>query len=218
MLHRIGDRWGSDVKVTFFVGSVVGYHENPSAILTRGLAHGLALRGNDIRIVEERQNHAFARTLREYGAGAARHFYDNFDLIQHHTFEPRSGAPLLEWVSRETALIDVAVVVEGVGDELCRWLANVSRLDLARTYLTWDPAALTTERITQLEIERFDVLLAPSQPLAAPTPWGRIEPTVARADVDLGLGDLVPRELQPLSDPIDAAEVFERSVKMPLRA
>jgi hypothetical protein len=217
MLSSGSSKRDSDVKVTFFAGSVVGYHENPAALLTRGLAHGLALRGNDVRVVEERQNHAFARTLRAHGAGAARHFHDHFGLIQHHTFEPRSGAPLLEWVSREIALIDVAVAVEGVGDELCRWLANVTRLGLTRAYLAWHPEHLSAERSAHLEIERFDLILAPTEPLTTTPGWGRVEPTLARPDADARLSDLLPEYRQPLSDPVTAAELFERAVKTPLR-
>jgi hypothetical protein len=169
------------------VGSVVGYVENPAAILTRGLAHGLALRGNDVRIVEERQNHAFARTLRTVGSGAARHFHDAFTLFQHHTFERRSGAPLLEWVSREIALIDAAVAVSGLGDELCQWIANVTREELVRAYLTWDAAELTRPEMERLGINDFDLLLAPTLPDDISMPWRQISKTVADADRKAGL-------------------------------
>ena len=120
----------------------------------------MSLRGNEVRIVEERQNAAFARTLRAVGAVASRHFYDEFRTIQHHTYEPRSGASLLEWVTRELALIDVAVAVAGIESELCRWLANVSQEGLARAYLTFDPDSLTDDVVAALELERFDLILA----------------------------------------------------------
>ncbi len=154
------------MKVTFFVESVVGYVDNPTAIYTRGLAHGLSLRGNDVRIVEERQNDAVTRTLLAAGSGVARHFHDTFRMFQHHTYEPRSGAQLLEWVTRELSLIDVAVAVAGIDSELCRWLANVSREGLVSTYLTFEPENLTDEVVAALDLDRFDLILAPRQPAA----------------------------------------------------
>jgi hypothetical protein len=201
------------LKVTFFAGSVVGYYENPAALLTRGLAHGLALRGNDVRIVEERQNPAFSRTLRAVGAEAVRHFHQAFPLMQHHTYDPRTGAPLLEWVTREIALLDLAVVVDDVGDELCRWLANVSRRDLTRAYLAWDPGLLTSERVSYLELERFDLLLAPTAAETVSIPWRSVTPALAQRDIEAGLHDHLPLGLTLTADPVEAAASFERAVK-----
>lgn len=198
------------MKFTFFVESAVGFVENPAVVLTRGLAHGLSLRGNEVRIVEERQNAAFARTLRVVGAAASRHFYDGFRTIQHHTFEPRSGAALLEWVTRELALIDVAVAVAGVNDELCRWLANVSQEGLTRTYLTFEPETLTDEIVASLELDKFDFVLAPREPVAK-IAWRQIVTTVAGQD----RVPLVEDHVTPIDadvDPIRAAEVFEAAV------
>jgi hypothetical protein len=194
---------GVELKVTFFTGSVVGYAENPSALPTRGLAHGLALRGNDIRIVEARQNQAFVRTLREHGSEPSRHFHNHFDTIQFATYEPRSGAPLLEWTTREVALIDIAVAVAGLDDELCQWIANISRDGLTRAYLTWDPATLTDAEATRLQLDRFDVIVAPSQP-AAEIPWLRVPSTLAAADAALATDG------EDIVDPIDSASAFER--------
>jgi hypothetical protein len=199
------------MKVTFFVESVVGYVENPAAIYTRGLAHGLSLRGNEVRIVEERQNAAVARTLRAVGAEASRHFHERFTMFQHHTFEPRSGAPLLEWVTRELSLIDVAVSVAGLGPELCRWLANVSREDLIRAYLTFEPERLTDDVVAALELQRFDLILAPRQP-AANIAWRPIVVGVAgddrRPEIVQWLGPMLGGD----NDPIYAAEVFEAAL------
>lgn len=196
------------MNVTFFTESVVGFVENPTAIYTRGLAHGLSLRGNEIRIVEERQNAAFARTLRVVGAEASRHFHDSFRTFQHHTYEPRHGAPLLEWVTRELSLIDVAVAVAGIEPELCRWLANVSREGLVRAYLAFEPERLTDDVVEALELERFDLILAPGQP-AANIAWRPIVRGVAgydhRPEILHSIGPMRGDE----ADPIRAAEVFE---------
>ncbi|HYI15006.1 MAG TPA: hypothetical protein VEX37_06425 [Thermomicrobiales bacterium] len=196
------------MKVTFFAESVVGYIGNPTAIYTRGLAHGLSLRGNEIRIVEERQNAAFVRTLQTAGSEAARHFHDSFRMFQHHTYEPRHGAQLLEWVTRELSLIDVAVAVAGIEPELCRWLANVTREGLVRAYLTFEPERLTDEVAVALELDRFDLILAPRQP-AASIDWREIVSGVAGQDrVPVILGSMSPPPDEEV-DPIRAAEVFE---------
>ena len=199
------------MKVTFFVGSVVGYVENPTAFYTRGLAHGLALRGNEIRIVEERQNLAAVRTLREVGAGASRHFYDAFQTIQHHTYEPRTGARLLEWVTREIALIEVAVAVDGVEPELCRWLANVSREGLTRASLTFQPESLTDDVAERLDLGKFDIVLAPSA-IAAHLPWRRVPRTVAERDQGDDLQRWLPAGSAEHANSIEAAEAFEAAI------
>lgn len=199
------------MKITYFTESVVGYVDNPTAIYTRGLAHGLSLRGNDIRIVEQRQNAAFARTLQVAGSVAARHFYETFRTVQHHTYEPRRGAHLLEWITRELALIDVAVAVGGIDPELCRWLANISREGLVRAYLTFEPELLTEEAVTALKLDRFDVILAPRQPAAAVV-WQPIEVGVAGQDRDAALAQSITYPLAEDADPIRAAEVFEAAL------
>lgn len=171
------------------------------------MAHGLSLRGNEVRIVEERQNPDFAHTLRAAGSAASRHFYERFRMFQHHTYEPRNGAQLLEWVSREIALIDVAVAVAGLQPELCRWLANISREGGIRAYLTFEPQALTDEVASRLELEKFDLILAPSQPVAA-LDWQPIARSVAEQDHLLGIEMMSVDD----TDPIRAAELFESTL------
>lgn len=200
------------MRVTFFPGSVVGYLGHPQALLTRGLAYGLATRGNDIRIVEERQNAIMKRTLLEVGAAPSRHFHDHFSGLQYHTYEPRSGAQLLEWVTREVALIDVAVAVDGVEQELCRWIGNVTRAGLIRAFMTFDPDSLTEERIQELEIDKYDVVIAPARP-AAELPWTQLPPSLAPADDDETLNATIPPELTgALVDPVVAATAFEQII------
>lgn len=203
------------MKFTFFTGTVVGYVENPTAIFTRGLAHGLSLRGNEVRVVEKRQNAAYARTLRAVGSGAARHVHDAFRTFQHHTYDARSGAQLLEWVTREMALIDVAVAVAGIEAELCRWLANVERSGLVRAYLTFEPETLTDDVAAALELEKFDVILATGQP-AGDLAWQLIAPAVASQDDALTEAASIQRSTADDADPIRAAEVFEAALtRMP---
>ena len=174
------------MKVTFFAPSVVGYVGYPDALYVRGLAQALGMRGHIVRVVEPRQNRAFARTLRDVGSVAARQFHTDFTGFQHHTFEPRTGGQLLEWVTRELALLDAAVVVAGLDDELCRWVANVSPPGLQRCYLTFQPDDLTAVVAERLELRLFDAVLASAQP-AAELPWRMIFRTLAPADVAAGL-------------------------------
>jgi hypothetical protein len=202
------------MRITFFVESVVGYVDNPTALLVRGLAHGLAQRGHDVRVVEERNNHALARTLRQAGAEPLRHFHDAFPELQRHTYEPRSGPPLLEWVSREIALIDVAVAVHGAETELCRWLANLTRERLPRIFLTLDPQRLDDEASARDAVPLFDAVFAPSQP-AADLEWRLIPPCIATQDRDAGLLDGIDRRIAlDLVDPLTAAQAFEQAASL----
>lgn len=194
------------------MNSVVGYVGNPAALPTRALAHGLALRGNDVRVVEERQNHAFVRTLREHGSEPSRHFHEHFAALQHTTWETRTGAPLLEWVTREVALIDVAVVVAGVNDEVCQWIANITRAGLTRVYVDWEPQLLSDANAARLQLANFELILSPAQP-EAHVQWMPIALSLAGADADAGLADHVPASRDPLVKPITAAAEFERLVQ-----
>lgn len=200
------------MKVTFFPGSIIGYVDHPQAILTRGLALGLVGRGHDVRIVEERQNAIVKRTLLDQGAEPTRHFHRHFQQFQYHTFEPRTGAPLLEWVTRELALIDVAVAVDGVEQELCRWLGNVTREGLLRVFATYDPDSLTDERAAALEIEKFDLVVAPSRP-AGTMPWSELPPAVAEADEEPVIQAQIPPAVRQAEiEPDRAAAQFEQII------
>ena len=171
------------MRITFFVNSIVGYVDNPSALYTRAFANSLATLGNDIRVVEERQNEMLTRTLRTTGSRASRHVYERFPLLQHSTYDPRTGAPLLEWLSREVSLIDIAIAVQGVNTELTRWIANISREGLTRAFLVWEPEALDESDIVALELEKFDIILAPT-PIAR-LPSLAVQPSLAEQDLSL---------------------------------
>lgn len=199
------------MKFTFFVNSIVGYIDNPAALYTRALAHGLALRGNDVRVVESRQNPQLARTLREAGSAVSRHVYESFSNFQYTSFEPRSGARLLEWVTREVALIDVAVVVGGADDELSRWMANITRDGLTRAYLAWEPDVLSRERAEFLEVEKYDLILAPASP-EANLHWLPVQRSVATQDLGEATGGYAGTLPVDVGDPIEAAREFEQVV------
>ncbi len=202
------------MRITFFPGSIVGYVDHPQAILTRGLAYGLSEIGHDVRIVEERQNALLTNTLLSQGAAPSRHFHDHFSRFQYHTYEPRTGPQLLEWVTRELALIDVAVAVDGVEQELCRWIGNVTREGLIRAFLTFEPESLTDERAAAFDIDKYDIVLAPDKP-DADLPWSEVPPTIAPADDVPEIREhLPPAVAQKLVDPITAARAFEETIRV----
>lgn len=202
------------MRITFFPGSVVGYVRYPEALFTRGLAGGLVERGHEVRIVEERQNEFLKRTLLEAGAEPSRHFHQQFPKLRYHTFEPRTGAPLLEWVLSELSLVDVAVAVDGIGSELCRWIANLTDTSLIRAYMTFNPHGLTDTVAGALELEKFDVIFAPTRP-AAQLPWSELQPSLASPDDRETFRANVPEQLQPaLTNPTGAAATFEQIIEV----
>lgn len=196
------------MRITFFPASAIGYLEYPEALFTRGLAQGLAAQGADIRIVEERKNPAVRRTLAEVGSDAFRRVHQKFPNVPVHGFEPRTGAKLMEWLSRELSLIDVAVAVNGLPDELCRWIANLDHESLTRVYMTFRPEELTSDRAEQLELERFDMIACVTAP-EADVRWQLIAPTLAPADGEL-IND-VPDDLRErLVSPAVGADQFRQ--------
>ncbi|MFW6074552.1 MAG: hypothetical protein ACOC9Y_03090, partial [Chloroflexota bacterium] len=94
------------MRITFFPASAIGHVGYPEAILIRGLAHGLLEQGHDVRLVEERRNPVLTRSLEHEGSAVSRHVFDAHPTLAIHTFTPRTGAPLMEWISRELSLVD----------------------------------------------------------------------------------------------------------------
>ena len=173
------------MKLTFFAGSVIGYVGHPEALFTRSLATALATRGDDVRVAEARKNEHYVRTLETDRAPAARAMFESFPQVQHHTFDMRRGPRLFEWLAREIALLDVAVAVDGVDDELVRWLANLNQPGLIRIFQTYRPATLDAIRADRLELGLFNAVAAPAA-LANGRSWSLVRPSVARSDRDAG--------------------------------
>lgn len=201
------------MNITFFPASALGYVDYPEGLFTRGLAAGLLALGHDVRIVEERKNAVMTRTLKADGAAAARRLYEEFPELLVHSYEPRTGGRLLEWLSRELSLIDVAVAVDGLPDEVARWIANLTHPTLTRLYLTFKPQLLDAETVARLELDKYDRILGTGEP-AAPIDWSPILPTLARQDRAADLERHVPPDLTDrLADPLAAAEAFEQIVR-----
>lgn len=155
---------------------------NPEALYARAIAWGFHQQGRHVRMLEERRNAALRRTLESVGGAASRHAFEAFPGILMHSFEPRSGASLMEWVARELSLVDLAIAIDGAGEELTRWIANLDHSTLTRIFVTYRPNELSKERVGQLELARFDAVFAPSEP-AARIEWRPVGRSIAQQDL-----------------------------------
>ena len=192
------------LRITFFCGSVIGYRGDPAALPTRALADALGRRGHIVRLTEERMNAAFTQTLREVGGNAVRTIHDTFPHMQIHAWEARQGARLLEWLTRELALVDVAVVVDGAGDLLTEWVAMIERRRLVRVYLHWGNQPISAERAAALHLDQFDLVLSAA---AGALPY-------SLAPQDLAAGIAMPGiDVGSLADSGAVAQAFERMIE-----
>ncbi|MCO5176503.1 MAG: hypothetical protein M9890_05970 [Thermomicrobiales bacterium] len=132
--------------------------------------------------------------------------------MQYSTYEPRSGAQLLEWMTREISLIDLAVVVQGADAELTRWAANITREGLSRAYLAWQPDELTEALASELEIDKFDFVCGPAP--VTDLPWVEVQRALAEQDID-GAIELAHAGVAATDrgNTIDAAAAFVRSLE-----
>lgn len=190
-------------RITFFCGSVIGYRGDPAALPTRALADALGRRGHIVRLTEERMNAAFTQTLREVGGDAVRTIHDTFPHMQMHAWETRQGAQLLEWLTRELALVDVAVVVDGAGELLTEWVAMIERRGLVRVYLHWESEALSSERAAALHLDRFDLVLSAAD--------GALPYALAPQDIAAGI-TMPDVDAASLADAGGVAQAFERAI------
>lgn len=191
------------MRITFFAPTIVGYLGWPDALYLRGLAGGLADARHDVRVVEERRNPHLTTTLRQLGSAPERAFYDIFPHLQRNTFDPRRGAQLLEWFTREIALLDVAVVVDGIDEQLVQWLAEIHLDGLTRLFIRFGS---TGARHAAEVLSGFDAVLSPEQPLELDN-WRRLPLTLAELDTPLVVG-----ACRPTVDQRVAVEMFETTV------
>ncbi len=197
-----------------FSQSAIGYVGNQEALFARGLAWGLHQRGHIVRMLEERRNPALQRTLRAVGASASRQAFDDFPGIHIHSFEPRSGAALMEWIARELSQVDLAIVVDGLPNEVTRWVANLDHRLIVRVFVTFRPNDLNDERAQNLELPRYDLIFSSSQPEAS-IEWQAIQPTVAPPDFAAVPPQFLPDEdVSSIADPIEVAREIERMFEL----
>ncbi len=170
------------MNFTFLPGSIVGFVGYPEALFVRSLASGLTEAGHQVRVVEQRRNQYIEETLRSEGSEAYRQIHTEFQSIQFHTYEPRTGPRLLEWVSREMALSDVIVAVNGIPQELCRWIANLEQPGSIRMFMTYRPDELTDGFIRDYEIDKFEAVLTTGLP-ASNIETILIHPSIEPSDI-----------------------------------
>ncbi|MEX1158100.1 MAG: hypothetical protein WEC79_04140 [Thermomicrobiales bacterium] len=77
-----------------------------------------------------------------------------------------------------------------------------------RAYLTFDPASLTGDVVARLELEKYDLVLAPSPP-AARIAWQPFAPAIADQDRMQAITAQLDQSIVDAADPILAAEAFE---------
>ena len=205
-------------RVAIFSESAIGYVHNPEALYARAIAWGFHQQGRHVRMLEERRNAALRRTLESVGSAASRHAFEAFPGILIHSFEPRSGASLMEWVSRELSLVDLAIAIDGAGEELTRWIANLDHRTLTRIFVTYRPNELTGERAGQLELERFDAVFASSEP-AAGIKWLAVGRSITEQDLRSVPPHYLPAaDEESLEPPDKVARALEIGVRQSIEA
>ena len=178
------------------------------------MAIGFSELGYAVRMLEERRNATLKRTLETVGSNASRHVYSSFPEILIHSFEPRTGALLMEWLARELSVSDYAIVVNGVPVELARWVANLDHKSLGRAYVTYRPEEMTDDRRSELELDLYDGIFATSAPPAS-IDWRRIERAIASRDLE----HIDPAFLPPMkvgdtqADPATVAQEILRKLE-----
>ena len=160
-------------------------------------------------MLEERRNPSLRRTLEEVGSGASRHVYEAFSGVLFHSYEPKTGATLMEWLARELSLVDLAIAVDGLPLEVARWIANLAHPDMRRAYVTYRPEDLSAERAGELEIERYDAILASGEP-AADLVWIPVRKSIAPQDrAAISATYLPPPDQDEEAAPDDIARTIE---------
>ncbi|HEU5424477.1 MAG TPA: hypothetical protein VFU72_13105 [Nitrolancea sp.] len=159
---------GSRLRWAIFPASVVSAVDNPDAYLLRALGQVLAERGDQATFFEERANPAVRALLRRSGGQALADFRARHPEIDYRTTDPRTGADLVEWLTRTLGTYDIALALAAAPAELVGWLGRLSRTHL-RTYLldTGYEPALDEAAIEAREPGNFTGIFAGSDTIAA---------------------------------------------------
>ena len=122
------------LRWAIFSRSVVSAVDNPDAYLLRALGQALQTRGQEATFFEERANEAVRTLLRRSGGRALADFRGRYPEIDYRTIETRTGADLVEWLTRTLGTFDIVLALIDAPAELVRWLGRLTRTHL-RTYL-----------------------------------------------------------------------------------
>lgn len=123
------------LRWAIFSTSVVSAIDNPDAYLWRALGTRLRQMGHEAIFFEPRGNDAVRALLHRSGSAALTEFRVRHADIEYRTFEPRTGADLVEWMTRTLATVDVAVIQASAAAELVKWLAKLTRPHLRTFYV-----------------------------------------------------------------------------------
>ncbi len=110
-----------------FAASVISPVDNPDAYLWRALGARLKQLGQDATFFEPRGNAALRALLHRSGSAALKDFRLNHPDVEYRTLEPRTGADLVEWMTRTLATIDVALIQSNAPAPLIEWLGKLTR-------------------------------------------------------------------------------------------
>ncbi len=123
------------LRWAIFTTSVVSAIDNPDALLWRALGTRLHQMGHQAIFYEPRGNEALRALLLRSGASALLQFRASFPDIEYRTFETRTGADLVEWMTRTLATADVALIQAGSSPDLVTWLGELTRPHLQTFYI-----------------------------------------------------------------------------------
>lgn len=118
-----------------FSRSIISAVGNPDAYLMRALGGFLANLGDEATFFEERANPALRAMLVEHGAAAMTAFRLRYPNLAYRTIDPRSGADLVEWLTRTLSTVDIAVVLHQAPAELTRWVGFLTRPHLVTAFV-----------------------------------------------------------------------------------
>lgn len=150
-----------------FTRSTVSSLDNPDAYLARALARQLRRLGHEAYFYEERGNPALLALLRSGGVRALDAFRAEHPEVAYRTYEPRSGADLVEWLTRTLATVDIALVLAGTPAPVARWVGRLTRAHL-RTYLIdtgWGTPP-SPEYLAEIEPAGYALVIVASESLA----------------------------------------------------
>ncbi len=159
----------SDVRLRWaiFTTSVVSAIHNPDAHLWRELGSQLRAMDHEAFFFEPRGNEALRALLQQSGAEPLRSFHSQYPDIEYRTLESRTGADLVDWMSRTLATVDVAIIQSNTSPDLINWLGKLTRPHLQTFYFNggWGRPVLPPNQTVE-QLDRFTAVVVGDDELA----------------------------------------------------
>jgi hypothetical protein len=124
----------TSLRWVIFTTSVVSDHDNPGAHLYRALGRILYHQRHDAIFFEQRGNRWLRESLLVRGASPLRAFREKHQLVEYRTYELRTGAEHVEWLTRVLSTADVTLVDREAPTPVVEWVGQLTRAHL-QTYL-----------------------------------------------------------------------------------